>query len=112
MKQGRSLEELGRELVRQEGAKRDFLADANALRVETNGHTDLVLRENFHVNDVGHCQTPHDANLGMFLAQEVDVDPGVDNRGFWDLCGRAYAAKWLSFTGWVVQYRGWDLEGT
>ena len=63
MKQGRSLEELGRELIRQEGAKRDFLADANALRVETNGHTDLIVRENFNVNDIGHQQ----------IAQYLDV---------------------------------------
>lgn len=63
MKYGRSLDELGQELVRQEQAKRDFLAPAGALRVRSNGHSELILNDPFSVNDVTHGQ----------LANYIDV---------------------------------------
>ena len=56
MKQGRTLPALAQELTRQADAKRDFLADAGALRVESNGHTNLLLKETFVVGEVAHGQ--------------------------------------------------------
>jgi len=56
MKQGRTLPDLASELERQMNAKRDFLAPADALRVASNGHTDLILKEAFAVNEVAHSQ--------------------------------------------------------
>ncbi len=56
MKQGRTLPSLAQELTRQASAKRDFIAEAGALRVASNGHTKLILKEGFAVNEVAHGQ--------------------------------------------------------
>ena len=56
MKQGRTLPDLANELIRQANEKKDFLAEAGALRVRSNGHTDLVLKEPYAVNEVAHGQ--------------------------------------------------------
>ncbi|MCW3050982.1 MAG: hypothetical protein JWN14_152 [Chthonomonadales bacterium] len=56
MKTGRTLPDLASELERQANAKRDFLAPAEALRVRSNGHTDLLVNEPFAVNEIAHGQ--------------------------------------------------------
>lgn len=56
MKQGRTVEALGAELLRRENTKRDFLAPAANLSVRSNGHTDLVLADAYAVNEVTHGQ--------------------------------------------------------
>ena len=56
MKQGRTLPDLATELERQAGAKRDFLAPAEALCVQSNGHTNLIVKDTYTVNEVAHGQ--------------------------------------------------------
>ncbi len=56
MKQGRTLTDLRSVLERQANAKRDFLASASRIRLDSNGHTDLILDETFTVNEVAHGQ--------------------------------------------------------
>jgi hypothetical protein len=56
MKIGRTLPDLARELTRQAEAKRDFLAPAEMLRVNSNGHTTLFVSDPFAVNEVAHGQ--------------------------------------------------------
>jgi hypothetical protein len=89
MKQGRTLPGLATELERQANAKRDFLAEAGAIRVESNGHTDLVLKEAFEVNDVAHGQIAEYAGIpkGFYdrmrnAAEELRVTrPGNPDEG-------------------------------
>ncbi len=54
MKAGRPLPELAAELARQANSKRDFLVSSQALRVRSNGHTDLVVGEPYAMNEVAH----------------------------------------------------------
>ena len=56
MKTGRPLPTLAQELERQAGAKRDFLASASKVRLESNGHTNLILNEPYTVNEIAHGQ--------------------------------------------------------
>jgi hypothetical protein len=63
MKQGRTLPSLAQELARQADAKRDFIAEAGAVRVTSNGHTDLILKESFAVNEVAHGQLAEYAGI-------------------------------------------------
>jgi hypothetical protein len=56
MKQGRTLPNLAAELERQASMKRDFLAPASQLTVQSNGHTALHLKEAFAVGDIAHGQ--------------------------------------------------------
>lgn len=57
MKTGRTLPDLAAELYRQANAKRDFLAPAEALRLQSNGHSDLHLKDAaFAVNTIAHAQ--------------------------------------------------------
>jgi hypothetical protein len=63
MKQGRTLPKLAQELLRQADAKRDFVAEAGALWVRSNGHTELILKEGFAVNEVAHGQLAEYAGI-------------------------------------------------
>jgi hypothetical protein len=56
MKHGRTLTDLRSVLEHQAGAKRDFLASASRIRLDSNGHTTLTLDEAFTVNEVAHGQ--------------------------------------------------------
>ncbi len=56
MQQGKTLPELATELYRQAGAKRDFLAPADALTVRSSGHTDLIVGQAYTLNEVAHGQ--------------------------------------------------------
>lgn len=56
MKTGRSVLELAAELERQDSAKKDYVIEARDLSVQSNGHTDMVMREPFAVNEVAHGQ--------------------------------------------------------
>jgi hypothetical protein len=72
MKQGRTLPDLAAELNRAANAKRDFIAPAGRLRVESNGHTNLILHEagSYEVNEIAHGQ----------LAEYIGVPKGFYDR--------------------------------
>lgn len=54
MKQGRTFADLTAELERQAGAKRDFVTRASAMRIHSNGHSNLYLNERFDLSETGH----------------------------------------------------------
>jgi hypothetical protein len=56
MKQGRTIPELANELCRQSNAKRDIVMPANRLSVRSNGHTDLVVDEEYPLTTIAHGQ--------------------------------------------------------
>ena len=62
MKQGRSLQELGRELTRQRNARKDFVADTRNLGLASDGRASVLTvstgndRQEFGVNELAHQQ--------------------------------------------------------
>src|SRR6266511_469751 len=57
MKTGRTLTELAQEIERQSNAKADYIAPSRQLRIQSNGHTDLILDgESHEVNETAHQQ--------------------------------------------------------
>ena len=62
MKQGRTLEGLGRELERQRKARKDFVADTRSLTFKTEGKNSIITvatgntQQDFQVNDLAHQQ--------------------------------------------------------
>lgn len=62
MKQGRSLQEFGRELTRQRKARKDFVADTRSLGLASDGRASVLTvstgndRQEFGVNELAHQQ--------------------------------------------------------
>jgi hypothetical protein len=95
MKQGRTLPDLAAELERQVNAKRDFLAPAEALCVRSNGHTDLMVKDAYTVNEVAHGQ----------LAEYLGIP-----KGYYDRLRGATADLRIPMTGPLPQPLDADPE--
>ena len=80
MKQGKTLQELGRELQRQRNNRQDFLADTRSLEMESNraGSTlHLSLNgdtQDFGVNEVAHQQIASRLNIPFRYYQKMQVE--------------------------------------
>ena len=80
MKQGRTLQELGRELQRQRNNKQDFLADTRSLVMESNNNGSTVHLNldgkiyGFGVNEVAHQQIASRLNIPYRYYQKMQAE--------------------------------------
>ena len=80
MKQGRTLQELGRELQRQRNNRQDFLADTRSLEMESNNYGSTVHLSldgktyGFGVNEVAHQQIASRLNIPYRYYQKMQAE--------------------------------------
>ena len=80
MKQGKTLQELGRELQRQRLNRQDFLADTRALEMESNNYGSTVhltldgKTYGFGVNEVAHQQSASRLNIPYHYYQKMQLN--------------------------------------
>ena len=80
MKQGKTLQELGRELQRQRNNRQDFLADTRSLAMQSNHHgSNLIVSidsrtQKFGVNEVAHQQIASRLNIPYRYYQKMQSD--------------------------------------
>ena len=77
MKQGKTLQELGRELQRQRNNRQDFLADTRSLEMESNGRGSILhlslngKSSEYGVNEVAHQQIAARLNIPYRYYQKM-----------------------------------------
>jgi len=80
MKQGKTLQELGRELQRQRNNRQDFLADTRSLEMESNGRGSVLhltldnKAQDFSVGEVAHQQIASRLNIPYRYYQKMQVE--------------------------------------
>ncbi|MBR6013605.1 MAG: DUF932 domain-containing protein, partial [Selenomonadaceae bacterium] len=80
MKQGKTLQELGRELQRQRNNRQDFLADTRSLKMESDHHgSNLIVSldnkmQKFGVNEVAHQQIASRLNIPYRYYQKMQAE--------------------------------------
>ena len=80
MKQGKTLQELGRELQRQRNNRQDFLADTRSLEMESNGRGSILhlslngKTSEYGVNEVAHQQIAARLNIPYRYYQKMQSE--------------------------------------